>query len=315
LRDALIFEMNKQRLIWKLNRWARQIEEQLDSLKNLWRGAQTKTRMCASCRALVGIDEKVCPFCNAKLGYRASGFSKVLQNIFPNYSPVSYLLLTINFVLFLLIFVADRDLSAQDLPRLLMGGSARSLIRWGADVALLVNYGEWWRLFSAVFIHIGIIHLAFNSYALVFIGPILEELLGREKFFVLYIASGVFGFILSNWYYDPRMPTAGASGAIFGMIGAAIILSRRWAAGGSLFRQQLIHWAIYGFGYGLVLGANNAAHLGGFVAGMAVAYILPNPNRADELPFATLCWKCLYWVLLLLTIASLVLAVRYRLSS
>jgi rhomboid protease GluP len=271
--------------------------------------------MCPSCRALVSFDEKVCSFCNAKLGYRASGLGRLLQNVFPNYAPVSYLLLTTNFVLFVLIFLADRDLSAEDLRRLLLGGSAGSLVRWGADVALLVNDGEWWRLFSALFIHVGIIHLAFNSYALVFIGPILEELLGRDKFLVLYVTTGVFGFILSNGYYDPRVPTAGASGAVFGLIGAAIILSWRWAAGGSLFRQQLIHWAIYGFGYGIVLGANNAAHLGGFVAGMALAYIFPNPNRADELPFATLCWKCLYWFFLLLTIASLLLAFRYRLAS
>jgi rhomboid protease GluP len=307
--------MNKQRLIWKLNRWARQIEEQFDSFQNLWKGAQSRTRMCPSCRALVNIDEKVCSFCNAKLGYRASGLSRLLQNVFPNYAPVSYLLLTTNFVLFILIFLTDRDLSAEDLRRLLLGGSAGSLVRWGADVALLVNEGEWWRLFSAIFIHVGIIHLAFNSYALVFIGPILEDLLGRDKFLVLYVTTGVFGFVLSNAYYDPRVPTAGASGAIFGLIGAAIILSRRWAAGGSLFRQQLIHWAIYGFGYGMVLGANNAAHLGGFVAGMALAYVFPNPNRAGELPFATVCWKCLYWFFLLLTIASLLLAFRHRLST
>lgn len=307
--------MNKQRLLWKLNRWARQLEEHLDSLRNLWRGAQTTTRMCPSCRALVGINEKACSFCGVKLGYRPSGLGKLLQNVLPNYTPVSYLLLTINFVLFVLIFLVERDVSVQDLRRLLMGVNAQALVRWGADVALLVYDGQWWRLFSAMFIHIGIIHLLFNSYALIFIGPILEELLGKEKFLVIYLATGAFGFMLSNWYYDPRTPTAGASGAIFGLIGAAIVLSWRWAAGGSYFRQHLIHWAIYGFGYGLVIGANNAAHLGGFVSGMALACLLPNPNRTGNTELGALPWRVLYWSFLLLAVVSLLMALRYRLAS
>jgi rhomboid protease GluP len=307
--------MNKQRLRWKLNRWLRQLEAQLDSVRNLWRGAQTKTRMCPSCRALVGVNEKVCSFCGVRLGYRASGFGKLLQNALPNYAPISYLLLTINFVFFLLIFFVERDRSAQDLRHLVLGFSSRTLIRWGADVALLVNYGEWWRLFSAIFIHIGIIHLLFNSYALIFIGPILEEILGKEKFLVVYLATGALGFVLSNWYYDPRMPTAGASGAIFGMIGAAIVLSRRWAAGSSVFRQQLVHWAIYGFGYGLLIGANNAAHLGGFASGMALAFVLPNPNRPGDSAWVRLCWRFLYWLFVLASVGSMLLAIRYRLVS
>jgi rhomboid protease GluP len=307
--------MNKQRLLWKLNRWAREVEDRIDSFQNLWRGAQTKTRMCPSCRALIGIDEKVCSLCGVKLRHRASGLSKLLQNLLPNYTPVSYSLLTINFILFLLIFVTERDLSAQDLRRLLLGSNARALVQWGADVALLVNHGEAWRLFSAIFIHVGIIHLLFNTYALIYIGPILEDVLGKEKFLVLYLTTGVFGFILSNWYYDPRIPTAGASGAIFGMIGAAIILSRRWAAGGSFFQQQLIHWAVYGFGYGLLIGANNAAHLGGFISGMALAYLLPNPNRPETSALAAIWWKFLYWTFLLIAVASILLAIRYRLSS
>ena len=307
--------MNKQQLKWKLNRWVRQIEQRLDSVQNLWRGAQTKTRMCPSCRALVGVNERVCSLCGGRLGYRASGLGKVLQNVLPNYAPTSYLLLTINFLLFLLIFVMERDLSAQDLRHLVLGFSSQTLIRWGADVAVLVNRGEWWRLFSAIFIHVGIVHLLFNSYALIFIGPILEDILGKEKFLVAYLTTGAFGFVLSNWYYDPRIPTAGASGAIFGLIGAAIVLSRRWAAGSSVFRQQVVHWAIYGFGYGLLIGANNAAHLGGFVAGLALAYVLPNPNRTEDSAWVLFWWRLLYWLFVVVSVVSILLGVRYRLVS
>jgi rhomboid protease GluP len=306
--------MNKQQLQWKFNRLVRQLQSKIDSFQNLWRGAQSKTRMCPACRALIGISETTCPLCGERLRHRASGIGKLLQNILPNYMPLSFALLTVNFVYFVLIFAAERDLSFQDLSRIAWGVSSPALARWGADVALLVYEGQWWRLVSAIFIHIGIIHLFFNSYALLFIGPLLEEHLGRERFFVLYLASGAFGFLLSNWYYNPRMTTAGASGAIFGLIGAALVLSNRWSVWGSLMHQQLVHWAIYGFGYGLFIGANNAAHVGGFVAGAAIAFVIPNPSRGQASEAAATVWRILYWFCLGVTGLSLFLAVRFRLS-
>ena len=307
--------MFRQRLSWKLNRLLRHVTQQLDSMENLWRGTQVRTRMCPNCRALVGVDEKICSFCNMKLGYRASGIGKLIQNIAPNFAPVSYSLLTTNFIFFVLIFIAERDLTTQDLGQLLKGGNSRTLAMWGADVALLVNQGgQWWRLFSAIFIHAGIIHLLFNSYALIFIGPLLEESLGKERFLIFYLTTGALGFVLSNWYYPPTLVTVGASGAIFGMIGAAIVLSRRWSTWGSMMGQQLVHWAIYGFVYGLFLGANNAAHMGGFLSGAALAYLLPNPNRAEFSKPTELLWKILYWLSLIIACLSLGLAIRFRIS-
>ena len=307
--------MFKQRLFWRLNRWLRQITQQLDSIENLWRGTQVRTRMCPNCRALVGVDEKICSFCNTKLGYRASGIGKLIQNIAPNFAPVSYSLLSANFIFFVLIFMVERDLTTQDLRQLLSGGNSRTLAMWGADAALLViEGGQWWRLFSAIFIHAGMIHLLFNSYALIFIGPLLEEALGRERFLVLYLTTGAFGFLLSNWYYPPILVTVGASGAIFGMIGAAIVLSWRWSTWGSMMGQQLVHWAIYGFVYGLFLGANNAAHLGGFLSGAGLAYVLPNPNRAVFSKRIELLWKILYWLFIIIACLSLGLAIRFRIN-
>ncbi len=300
--------INKQQFQWKLNRLVRQLEEKWDSLRNLWRGSQSTTRMCPNCRALIDRKARSCPLCKAALGYRAGGLGKLLQNVVPNFTPVSFSLLTVNFALFLLIFAAERDLTAQDLGRLLWGVSSPSLTRWGADVGALVWAGEWWRLVSAIFIHIGIVHLAFNSYALIFIGPLLEELLGKERFLALYLITGAFGFVVSNWYYGPWLTTAGASGAIFGLIGAGIVFSKRWSQWGSMLGQQLVHWAIYGFGYGLVIGANNAAHFGGFVAGVAFAYFLPNRHRAKESAAGPLLWTVAYWLGVAVVALSLCLA-------
>ena len=304
--------MNKQQFLWKLNRVVRQLEEQWDSFRNLWRGSQSATRMCHNCRALIDRKARVCPLCKAALGYRAGGIGKLLQNALPNFMPISFALLTVNFVVFLVIFAAERDLSAQDLGRLVWGVSSPSLARWGADVGALVSAGQWWRLVSAVFIHIGIIHLAFNSYALIFIGPLLEELLGKERFLVLYIFTGAFGFLVSNWYYGPWLTTAGASGAVFGLIGAGIVFSKRWSQWGSMLGQQLVHWAIYGFGYGLVIGANNAAHFGGFVAGVAFAFLLPNRQRVKESTAGSFLWSLTYWLCLTVLVLSLFFALLGR---
>jgi rhomboid protease GluP len=304
--------MFRQRLEWKIKRFFRQIELGIESFQNLWRGAQVKTRMCPSCRGLVGAGERTCSLCGARLSYRPRGLGKFLQNFLPHYAPVSYSLLSVNFIFFILIFYMDRDQSSQDLGRLLMGGNSQTLVAWGANMAWLVEHGQWWRIFSAIFIHIGIIHLAFNSYALVFIGPLVEEQLGQERFLVLYLATGAFGFVLSNWYYPPVLITAGASGAIFGMIGVAIVLSKRWSSWGSMVHQQLVHWAIYGFVYGLMIGANNAAHLGGLISGVALAFVLEDPNQTGAQGIQRLLWRILFGLSLVIVIVSLGLALQFR---
>ena len=124
----------------------------------------------------------------------------------------------------------------------------------------------------------------------------------------MYVFTGAFGFVVSNWYYGPWLTTAGASGAIFGLIGAGIVFSKRWSQWGSMLGQQLVHWAIYGFGYGLVIGANNAAHFGGFVAGVAFAYLLPNRHRVTESAPGRFLWSMAYWFCVAVIVLSLFLA-------
>ncbi len=302
------------RLRWKLRIIAQQLERQLDYWKNLWQGTQVTTRMCPSCRALVGVQESACSLCGARLRRRPSGLGKLLSNVLPQYTPVSYALLTANFLVFLAMFATEQQGTVTDFGRLLTGGNQQALVAWGADVSALVAQGEWWRLVSAIFIHIGIIHLLFNSYALMFIGPLLEELLGKERFLVSYLATGVIGFGLSNWYYPPWLVTAGASGAVFGMIAMAVVLSRRWGSWGQILQQQLVHWIVYAFVFGIFIGANNAAHFGGALAGAALAFALPNPNRHQETPFQGLLWRVLYWSSLAAIALSLLLAVLNRLD-
>ncbi len=302
------------RLRWKLRIIAQQLERQLDYWKNLWVGTRVTTRMCPSCRALVGAQESTCSLCGAKLRRRPSGFGKLLANILPQYTPISYGLLTVNFLVFLAMFASEQNQTVTDFGRLLTGENRQTLVAWGADVAILVAHGEWWRLVSAIFIHIGIIHLLFNSYALMFIGPLLEELMGKERFLVAYLATGVIGFVLSNWYYPPGLVTAGASGAVFGMIAMAVVISKRWGSWGRMLQQQLFHWIIYAFVFGIFIGANNAAHFGGALAGAGLAFALPNPNRREETSYEHFFWRMFYRAGLAVIAISLLLAILNRLE-
>src|SRR5205085_6830374 len=133
--------------------------------------------------------------------------------------------------------------------------------------------GEWWRLVTWNFLHIGLMHLVFNSIALYQVGPQVEEVFGSAKFIFVYLATGVIAGIASL-VIKPSF-TAGASGALFGMIGlmAAYGYRQGGVLGRALMRQMLI-WAAFGFVIGLMPGINNIAHAGGFVAGGALAFII-----------------------------------------
>ncbi len=156
------------------------------------------------------------------------------------------------------------------------GGSAsgRTLIAFGAKVNPLIADGEYWRLVAPIFLHIGLMHLVFNSIALLTFGRLAEIIFGHTRFLAIYLVSGVAGTVLS--YLLSRGVSAGASGAIFGLGGAlAVFFAVNRGAGPAGLRGQLgsmvVLLAING-GYGLVQPAvDNWGHAGGLIGGLALA--------------------------------------------
>lgn len=142
------------------------------------------------------------------------------------------------------------------------------LVRFGAKVNSLIQEGEIWRLLTSTFLHLNIFHLGFNLYALWALGPFAEQRYGHSRFIVIYLMSGM-GGSAASYYFSPAI-SVGASGAIFGLLGALLIYSWRrpqvWKTG--LGRNLVIIIAInLAFGFSQP-GIDNYAHLGGLVTGI-----------------------------------------------
>ncbi|HEX6139824.1 MAG TPA: rhomboid family intramembrane serine protease [Candidatus Limnocylindria bacterium] len=105
-------------------------------------------------------------------------------------------------------------------------GSGGPLVDAGAVYGPLVASGEWWRLITSAFLHLGLLHIAFNMYALWLFGPVIEQLYGHVEFAVLYVLCALGGSVLTI-LLQPDQPAAGASGAIFGLFGLGFVVSRR----------------------------------------------------------------------------------------
>lgn len=214
---------------------------------------------------------------------------------------VTYALLAINVLVWLAMTAA--------------GGSTNTavLIRFGAKVNLLIAQGQVWRLLTSMFLHIGLMHLFFNGYALFAFGIEVERLYGSARFLVLYLLAGLYGSLVS-FGLGPNL-SAGASGAIFGLLGVMLAFFRLHRdMFGEWGRQRLLN--LLGVaGFNLVLGftvpgIDNLAHLGGLLSGAVLGWLLAPQYQAqvDErgLPYVADRTSLLsrWWVLAL---ASLLL--------
>jgi rhomboid protease GluP len=162
-----------------------------------------------------------------------------------------------------------------------MGGSTDPyiLVRFGAKFNPLIVQGQVWRLVTPIFLHVGLVHLAFNSYAIYAIAPQIEIFFGTARFLAIYLLSGTYGVLLS-FALSPHL-AAGASGAIFGMIGTqAVFLYRYRDAFGWRGRRQFYN-TLSVIATNLILtfavaGIDIWGHIGGLVSGAALAWnIMP----------------------------------------
>lgn len=157
--------------------------------------------------------------------------------------------------------------------------SVNLAIRLGANYGPLTLSGQWWRLFTAMFLHFGFFHLAMNMWCLWALGSLAERLMGRAAYLVLYVGTGLCGGLLSLAVH-PQLVSAGASGAVFGISGGLItyLALKKAPLTFESAKKRLSSLGVflaYNFIYSLRPGVDMMAHAGGLVSGLAIAAALP----------------------------------------
>jgi membrane associated rhomboid family serine protease len=159
---------------------------------------------------------------------------------------------------------------------------APGAIAQGGQTLIGVTHGEWWRLLTNAFLHYGILHLGLNMFSLYIGGRILEPIIGRWRFVLLYFAAAIAGSAGALWA-TPNDASAGASGAIFGVFGALLVLERRGtiATGG-----QILVLIVINLLFSLAPGISIGAHIGGLIAGIVLMLAFVKFRGSPQLSIA-----------------------------
>lgn len=285
---------------WRILKWQERWRDRWQAVDDGRKVAAYRHKFCRGCGALLDREEAVCPRCGARApSWFADSIRRTLGLVLPRWCPASTLLLVanlLNLAIVLAVFGVGNLLQPQPRALYLMGA---------LDPSLFFS-GEYWRLVTYGFLHIGLLHIAFNLMALSQVGPVLEQQVGSARFYVVYTLTLVGGGVADLLVRGPAsLLIAGASGALFGLIGFGMSYAHFY--GGVAGREQrnfFLHWAVYGFLFGLVVGADNICHAGGFVVGAVLGFLVERERlRHDAL---TPLWRALGVLCALATVAAYV---------
>ena len=295
--------------------------------------------MCRSCGAIVGAGEAQCAVCGAPSASQPAQsqpqpppdretvrFARAILN-----RPYKFtvILLIANLFVFLLMW----ESSGMTSQALWQGFPHTVLATYGAKQNYLIAapYYQWWRVVAPMFVHINLPHLMINMFSLWMVGPYVERLYGSAKFVVFWVFSGILSFVASYLAVRPDLatgpfsrflfrsedlPAAGASGALFGLVGVLFVF-------GIKFRHELPEGFKRAFGVGMVpiiiinliigfLGRafiDNAAHIGGLVAGAGLA-LAAEYRRPGERTSISAAWRVLQAASLVVVVAGVYKVVR-----
>ena len=263
------------RLRWRLDQIRRKTSGAFIGQKD-----PPRPKLCPACGTLVGATATRCHQCGASLTFSLAAASKSLGRLMPATSPATYAILGLSVVIYVVSLLVTIRMSGS-LP---VGGGLFGLLglggvngdvlqRLGASLPYPVDIAQPWRLVTAVFLHASVLHIVFNMWVLMDLGPQIEELYGSARFLFMYVVCGIGGYVLSSafWHFS-----VGGSGAIVGLIGVMLALTTgRQSIGMRMLRSQLIRWLIYLAIWGLVVpGIDNYAHAGGLATGFILGKIM-----------------------------------------
>ncbi|MEP6782621.1 MAG: rhomboid family intramembrane serine protease [Acidobacteriota bacterium] len=262
--------------------------------------------LCTSCGVLVGVNDPTCYNCGRR-NPGLWGFAPLLRGLGHDLG-FDAIVTGGTIILYVLSLVMSRDGTSIGLTP-----SSGALMILGASGAVPVfQYGWWWTVLTAGWLHGGILHIFFNVLWIRQLGPEIANLYGAGRMVIIYTIAGIAGFALSSVmglvsipFFGARL-TVGASASIFGFLGALVYYGRR--TGSSHARQMGLQYALFMGIMGFVMsGVDNAAHLGGFTGGYLASLILDplKKERADHVLMAIGC--------LVLTLVAIIATVLHAL--
>ena len=250
------------------------------------------------------------------MNFSFAAANKALGRLMPTRSPATYAILGLSCLFYL----------ASLLWTLRLGGSVASggglfgfdigviddrvLQVLGASLPWQINLGEPWRFVMAVFLHGSLLHIGFNMWVLMDIGPLVEELYGSARYLFIYVVTGIGGYVLSSAF---GRYAVGGSGALLGLVGVLLAMTMgHKSVGMVMLRQQLIRWLIYIGIMSLLPGISLLAHAGGFATGFALGKVLKDrpPVNAEERRTASVFG----WASALLVVLSIAMMARHFLQ-
>lgn len=245
-------------------------------------GKSARTILCPSCGRLTRADAAECLICGRRRP-GMWGLSDLFRRFFRIGSPTQ--IITIACVmLYVVSLVFDPAGTLRPRGALsLLPADPNVLDALGAAGSVPWQLGRWWTLLTAIYLHGDVLHILFNVLWIRQLGPAVEELYGPARFFVIFTVSGVAGFVVSNFVGVPL--TVGASGSIFGLLGAMVAFGqRRGGVFGAMMLRQYGQWALLLFVLGFFMGGvvNNFAHAGGFAGGLGAGLMLSLAERHVE---------------------------------
>lgn len=198
--------------------------------------------------------------------------SKTVEKVFKIKKPIiTYSIIAINIIVFILMYILGNGST-----------DPYTLIKFGANYRGSVINHEFYRLITCAFIHIGFMHLTLNTYSLYVIGVQLESYFGKLKYIIIYLFSAITASLMSVILTDSI--SAGASGALFGLLGALLYFGYHYRVflGGAL-KSQIIPLIIVNLAFGFMMsGIDNAAHIGGLIGGFLIAMAVGVPNKSSK---------------------------------
>jgi rhomboid protease GluP len=296
----------------------------------------SRTGVCRHCGALVGAGEGRCMMCGTPVAAAREESRprrqqadpetlRFLRAVISRPATFTFVFIVANVFLYLLMWLSG-------------GATGRVLLAYGAKLNYLIDHeGQWWRFVTPVFLHVqlpglGPLHLLSNMYGLFMLGPYVEKLYGSARFVVFWVLTGVAGVVgsylavrpewargsLGQFLFKPYdSPSAGASGALFGLMGVLFVFGIKYrhelpeglkrAFGTGLLPTLLINLFIGYVGRGFI---DNAAHMGGLVSGMGLALVVgyKRPGARGAVAHA---WHAAQVACLLLVVVSFVMVARH----